>query len=304
LSIRLSNYKEYFYFNSSQRKGVLFLVGLIICLLVAKNYLYLLQKDIPLEENKIDELIAQLDQNEQKMHASIQKYNQEKELNNDKTVKLFKFDPNQIPKEEWMLLGLSEKQSNTILNYRIKGGTFKVKSDLKKMYSISEEVYSKLEPFITLPDSLPKAIYKKIKNKKTAERKIGILLDINLSDSAEWTKLYGIGPVLSARIVKYREKLGGFISISQLSEVYGIQDTLLNQLDSQLIVSDIPIKKIQINNSTEKQLQRHPYINWNLANAIVKYKMNHGPFNDMTALKEIKILNDSISLKLEPYLEF
>ena len=119
-------------------------------------------------------------------------------------------------------------------------------------------------------------------------------------------RLKGIGPVFAGRIVKYRKSLGGFISIEQLHEVYGISDSLYNLLTGQLILGDsVSIRKIDINNVTQNDLGIHPYFrNFRIRNALIGYRKQHGKFNSVDDLRKIYALNDSILDKWIPYIEF
>jgi competence ComEA-like helix-hairpin-helix protein len=125
---------------------------------------------------------------------------------------------------------------------------------------------------------------------------------INTADSAAWEALPGIGPILAARIVRFREKLGGFHSISQIAETYGLPDSTFNKIQASLRLDSSSLKKLNINEMDEKSLAQHPYIRYKLARLIVQYRSVHGPFSHPTDLLNIPLVDDSIYRKLEKYI--
>lgn len=129
-----------------------------------------------------------------------------------------------------------------------------------------------------------------------------LVVDINRADSLLWEQLPGIGPVLARRIVYFRERLGGFHSIAQVGETYGLADSVFNKIQPLLRLGDVSLRKIDLNETDEKSLADHPYINTKLARVIIRYRNSHGPFNQVEGLKGIALVDDSIYRKLEKYL--
>ena len=128
-------------------------------------------------------------------------------------------------------------------------------------------------------------------------------LDLNLTSPKELTSIRGIGAVLSLRIIEYRNSLGGFVSLNQLDEVFGLDDETLDRLKSKVAINDtIPIRKLNINQLTLDSLKSHPYINWNLAKAIVQFRIQHGNYDSFEKIKSIHLVNNEIYLKIAPYL--
>ena len=128
------------------------------------------------------------------------------------------------------------------------------------------------------------------------------MVDIANADSAELTKLYGIGPVYASRIVKYRELLGGFVSIQQLTEVYGISDSLLNTLLPNIHLDSSDIRTIPVNTSDQYGLRKHPYISNALATAIINYREQHGTYGSLGDLRNLYILDSANYERIIPYL--
>lgn len=217
-------------------------------------------------------------------------------------IKLFKFNPNNLSIEDWVRLGLSEKQALTIKKYEAKGGKFFKKEDVKKIYSITEKQYSLLEPYIDIPsrnynNNKEFSEYKKVENKK-------VQVSINVADSMSLLEIKGIGPAFASRIVKYRNRLGGFVNKDQLREVFGIDSAKFDQIKDQLIIDEENIQFININQVTFEDLKRNPYLSYKQMNAIVAYRKQHGEYKSLDDLKKIIVLNQDVINKITPYIKF
>ncbi|MDQ3393921.1 MAG: helix-hairpin-helix domain-containing protein, partial [Bacteroidota bacterium] len=187
---------------------------------------------------------------------------------------------------------------------------FFIKSDLMKIYGFSTEKYNELYPYIDLPEKVERGTIAK-KSKKFEPRapieksKPLVKFDINHIDTVELKKLKGIGSVLSARIIKYRNSLGGFISKNQLDEIYGLEEEILLMLKNHSdIFPGFEPQKINVNNADLKQLSAHPYISKKLAHRIIAYREQHGPYNENILLENLKELEEGTKEKVYPYLEF
>ncbi len=127
---------------------------------------------------------------------------------------------------------------------------------------------------------------------------------INQSDSAAWEALPGIGPKLAARILSYRSKLGGFHSIEQVGETFGLPDSVFTRIRPFLVADaqNMPAK-LDLNHASLEELQAHPYISFQLAKVIVAYRKQHGPFSHKSDLQKIALITPDLFIKLEPYIE-
>jgi competence protein ComEA len=132
-------------------------------------------------------------------------------------------------------------------------------------------------------------------------RKTFEVTDINRADSAEWSRLPGIGARLASRIVHFREKLGGFCGIDQVSETFGLPDSTYQNIKPYLRLNAVSVRQIDINNATEDVLQTHPYIRWQIAKAIVEYRRQHGGFHDVKELLQLAQMDSAKFDKLKPY---
>jgi len=236
--------------------------------------------------------------------------NRTQEKNTTINKQLHPFDPNTANQEELQELGLSKKTSATLINFRNKGGRFYKKEDLKKVYGISENQYQELESYINIPkkpiaqNNIPTTYdnsSQRISTSTSPNPKKVIKIDINKATPEEWQSLYGIGPAYAKRITNFREKLGGFTSTKQVAETYGLPDSTFQKIEASLVPSSIT-KKIPLNSCDAKVLSDHPYIRYQLANTIIAYRKQHGPYKKIEDLLEIGSLNNEVFEKIKPYL--
>lgn len=305
--------KDYFTFSKKDRVAVFILITLIIVVFFLPDF-FPKAKDTLRVNNELSKQI-----NELKDKSSTQKFSSNKEENFEpyqpsanvyykpNESVLFYFDPNIISVDDWIKLGVKEKTANTIQKLLAKGFRFRKPEDIKKVFGISAQKAEQLIPFIQIKQNNvteTNTVFEKKNTEKTTFSKLSISIDINNSDTADWIQLKGIGSKLSYRIVNFREKLGGFISIHQVAETFGLPDSTFQKIKPQLILNTIHVRKININKTTVDELRSHPYIKWNIANAIIQHKNQHGNYSSIDDLKKIVIINDSIFQKISPYLSF
>jgi len=241
----------------------------------------------------LDRLLAQIKNNSQNTTQSI-------------TEKLpivhEVFDPNTATQELLEVNGIPTFIARRIISYRVKGGKFYQKLDLKKIYGLEEDLYESLAPYIKIKRAKKPTT---TKTDYTAKRKKFVItpFDINTADTSDFKQIRGIGSKLSFRLVSFRDKLGGFVSTDQLYQVYGLKPDVV---DSLLKYGSISVQflphQININNDTIRHLSQHPYIDYQLAKAIVNYKRQHGNFTELGQLNKIHLMNDSTYYKILPYL--
>lgn len=215
------------------------------------------------------------------------------------STRLVAFDPNTATLEELLQLGFTESIARRIINYRNKGGRFQIKRDVLRIYGVDSTTFSRLHPHITLPEALPRET-----GTHPTQESLTSSFDLNACDSAQLVSVRGIGPVLAARIVKFRSRLGGFVSSGQLYEVYGLDSATVQHVKDRTFVEPqfVP-SRINLNTATESELNTHPYLNRNLARAIVAYRKQHGPFQSVDDIKGIKLMDQTTFNKLRPYLD-
>jgi len=305
--------KDYFGFSATELRGfwllcflssiLLFIVGLI------KPVFILAKRDtthLNVKQAQLDSLVVLLD------HSRTDE-NRQGEVASPAV--LFKpFDPNVASKELLVENSLPDWLAERIIKYRNRGGKFLIKNDLLKIYGFPADLHSKLYSYIQLPEVRKATNIKQVNyqnpEKRTSNtqshghRKIK-KMNINTVDSITLQELPGIGVVLSARIVRFREKLGGFHSLDQLSEIYHISPEVVKSLRKHTyLTSEIPVNKININADDVSTLAGHPYISYPLARAIVKHRENYGSFEKLEDCREVYLMQESTFQKLRPYLTF
>ena len=126
-------------------------------------------------------------------------------------------------------------------------------------------------------------------------------IDINRADSAELLPLPGIGPVFASRLIKYRDLLGGYASVDQLKEVYGISTETIDRITDRIVIDTTLLIKLDLNTATFSELLRHPYLEYEYVKAIVNYRDFKGNIRSLHELQENFILQDSVMKKVIPY---
>lgn len=302
--------KDYFDLSFGERRGITVLLILIFFLAGLRYALpYLMPEQDVYDFTEIKKLARALEEkqkyeNENDVFTANDYTLDELEADTRGTFKLFVFDPNSATKEEFQQLGLPSKLVKTIINYRNKGGKFYKKEDLKKIYGLKPEQYQRLEPYINLSSKTGdgKANAEKPFDVKGRNEKHVLNIELNSADSAGLVMLRGIGPAFAARIIKYRNLLGGYVRKEQLLEVYGLDSSKYAEIENQLIVNPQQLSKININLAGKEELGKHPYIKYKLANAIVLYRQRHGSFKNIDELKKIYLIDQHTFEKISPYL--
>lgn len=307
--------RQYLRFTRRERTGIYALLILSACFIIIPwCYPFFISAPPPPESDSArEELLARIafDSSENDHgdeygpgQERSRKYGPASDYNHQSNASLFPFNPNSLDADGWRKLGLREKTITTILNYRSKGGSFRRAEDLKRVYGLREDEYSRLEPYIQLepPASFPgRTANMPYPANPVAERK-PVVLDINQADTTAFKSLPGIGSKLSARIVHFREKLGGFYSIAQVAETFGLHDSVFQKIKSRLNCQPVSIKTININIADQESLASHPYIGRALARTIAAYRKQHGPFSSVEGIRSIMMLSDEVYKKLTPYL--
>ncbi|WP_184542742.1 helix-hairpin-helix domain-containing protein [Mucilaginibacter sp. FT3.2] len=278
--------KNYLAITKKEWNGMVVLI-ILIALVLAAPYVYRAsRKDNTINFNDFDKEAALLS----KAVNVVANNAPTKAIN----TPLFTFNPNNLPVADWERLGLTDHQVKVIKNYEAKGGHFYSRGDLKKIYAITDADYKRLEPYINLP----------ITDNYTKKAAPGEVIEINSADSARLTMIRGIGPSFAQRIIRYRERLGGFYSKEQLKEVFGIDDSKYAEIKNEINVDGKHITKLNVNTAAFEQLRRFPYLSFKQMNAIIEYRNQHGDYESVDDMKNIAILDDIILRKIGPYLVF
>ncbi len=219
---------------------------------------------------------------------------------------LFSFDPNTIDEAGWKKLGLRDKTIATILNFRNKGGKFYKPEDIGKIWGLHQDEYERLLPYVNITSIEKKQYpqYTKTEYEKTTygtKPYTSKTVEINSADSNALIALPFIGSKLAFRIINFREKLGGFSSVEQIGETWGLQDSVFQKIKNRFTCDASLIKKRNINTDDVASLI-HPYIKWNIANVIVQYHKQHGNYKSINDLLLTGAIDETLLKKIGPYL--
>ncbi len=212
---------------------------------------------------------------------------------------LFYFDPNRLDSQGFIRLGLSPKTTRYLLNWRNKGKKFYEKKDLKPLYSLSEEQYNRLAPFISIDTA--NLARKKWNSPFPPKEPIPEHINLNTTDSAMLVRLPGIGTVLAHKIIERRRVLGGFLKHEQLLEIYRFPDSTYQYFKEKLIINPIEITKIKLNTCGEEQLAQHPYIGASLAKNILLLRKGLNKYENIGQLRQVPLMNEEKYRKIAPY---
>lgn len=290
-----SNWKEYLTFSRKERV-IAIAAGLLLIFLISFPYWYhpkelLLQPDIAWEK-EVDGVLKLGEEAKETEGKSLEK---------KVAAKKFYFDPNSIGVHDWMALGVSEKTANTILNYRNKGGRFRKPDDLFKIWGMDPVLAKELIPFVRLAGASQE-------RSNPHSNKLGgnvtLSIDINKATQEEWKSLPGIGEVISGRIIKFRERLGGFAKIEQVAETYGLADSVFQKIRPKLKLSSISVQKISVLQAEEEVLSAHPYISRSLARAWVQARAGWIAPVGPEQLLQLRGMDQVLLDKLMPYLSW
>lgn len=214
-------------------------------------------------------------------------------------IRPVQFDPNQLSTSGFLAMGLDSALTFRITRYREKGGRFRSKNDLLKIWGMDSVTWITLSPYIHFEkDSLLK------QRKNTLKSKREIQYNLNLADTIDLESVPGIGKAIAARIMRYRNSLGGFIHRDQLYEVYGIDSLAVFAMDEFFIKPDFYPIMIDINLANYETLEAHPYISGIQAKAILFYRFQHGPVLSMESLARVRLMDEKTLNRLRPYIRF
>lgn len=215
----------------------------------------------------------------------------------------FAFDPNTISYDSLLLLGFGKHGAKNLKNYISKGGKIKDERKFKSIYGIDTSLINDLGSLVQYPISIPFAYEKSIELKKEYVEKSPNFAELNSADSLTLIAVKGIGPYMAKRILSFRKRLGGFLYKEQLTELKIIADSLFQPVSTFLTVNPALIDKIDINSADYKTFTTHPYFSSKTANAIIKYRNQHGSFTDINHISRIRSLNEDIAKQILPYIK-
>jgi competence protein ComEA len=289
----------YFDFTRSEFNGLLALFFLI---LLVSLFPYTFRWIWPEDHDDVGDAVAihRLEWRDSVRVANRRPYERGKPFA-ERNIKVSDFDPNDLDLAGWQKLGLSPKQAQAVMRFTVKGGRFNTREDVQKMYTISPQVYARLEPHIKIKNASP---VHQVPRLPAFTPKVKSIININTIDTLELQEIHGIGPAFARRIAKYRERLGGFHNIEQLREVYGIDSLKYEEIKTQVRIESGILRAIHINTAMFEDFKNHPYLTYKQISAIIQYRKQHGNYSSFADLKKVAILKAETVDKLAPYLSF
>ena len=287
--------REYFAtYSTAERKGIASLSILLVLLIITKALLPIFIKPK-----------ANLDS--AKYAAAWEKikaYNTEKAIAADSPLPdavLFPFDPNTLDSVGFLKLGMRPKTVHMLLNWRNHGKHFYKPEDLKGLYTLTEEEYAKLAPYIAITGGGSRPGYMPHSWPSNNYPPLPAVIELNTADSFTLVRLNGIGPTLAHKITERRKLLGGFLRHDQLLEVYKFPDSTYAMLQQRLRISPQGFRKLNINTATTEELAAHPYIGAKVAANIVMMREGLKSFSKIEQLRQVPLMNEEIYRKIAPY---
>lgn len=310
-------FHEYLGFTRKERRGIVIFISLIIvCLLAPFLYPWFIPRTT-YEHSAFSKEISQL--KIRQADSTTNKYSRKDFDENNYTNyyepsgrtyysktkgEEFYFDPNTASAGDWKRLGLRDKTIETIQKYLSKGGRFYKPEDIGKIWGLRKDDAERLIPYVRIEHIKKEYANNEqhIFQKNVPDKPLAPVININSSDTAGFISLPGIGSRLAQRIILFRDKLGGFYSVEQVKETYGLPDSTFQKIKSKLILTNPVVKQININTATLDEMKAHPYLRYNIANAILQFRTQHGNFSSIADIKKIMIVTDEVFNKVTPYL--
>lgn len=266
--------QSHFRFNKQERSGIFFLL-LIIVILLGINYFVS-------SRPHTSKALLVLNETEQAHLDSL------RNASAQRSEQIFPFNPNYISDYKGYQLGLSPNQLDLLHEYRNTGKFINSAAEFQLVTKVSDSLLRILSPYFKFPEWNNRiSNAKNLSDVKSSTKKVEVL-DLNVATEEDLMTITGIGPTLSARIIKFRDRLGGFLVEEQLYDVYGLESEVVKRTLEKFKVKTAPtVEKIPINTASAEELAKLVYINFDLAREIVAYRNRNGPFSDLKDLSNV-----------------
>lgn len=298
--------EKIFLLTGEQWLGLLILGVIIAATLVGMKYLQPADEPTILVEDSVKTDFKDY----QTKQDSLYKAKWKKTYKRDTiAIRMQVFDPNTVDSMTLLHLGFKPWQAKNMLKYRAKGGKYRKKEDLKKLYGMTDSMYLALTPYIYIKDSIVvdsariDSVHTDTLPKWKSTKK-DTILNLRTADTTELKLIRGIGSYRAKMIVRYREQLGGYAQVEQIMEARGMDKVIADSILPHFYIDSVVVNKIPINHIRPEVLQRHPYLNFEQAKAIYEYRRKHIRIKSAEELKKIKGLSPTDIEKILIYLDF
>lgn len=300
--------RELFSFSKKERTGIVSLLLIIFILIVVRK---LIPRFVPVNTTDFSKWESEV---------SLYLANTKKQVTEERPPHFAVFNPNEVDSARLAEMGVPSNVNHNWLKYIKKGGRFRDRKDVKKIFGMTDDLFGQLDNYIVIPKTnIPKEqsvrnafavkpVYEVKRDtnlrqiyRKSKKNYAGVL-ELNSADSAHLVEIPGIGPVFASRIIRYRNLLGGYFSVAQLREVYGLREENFEAVAKYFRADTSSLKTFNINFSTIRELGRHPYVGFITARKIFNLRDKIGKFLSARDLSAV-VSSDSLK-RLIPYVKF
>ena len=284
----MKNFKSHFWYNKRQRNGIFFLVLIIVVLQVI--YLYIDFSSNQIIDTTTKELLVF-----RNTIDSLKKIELEK-----RKPKIYPFNPNYITDYKGYKLGMTVDEIDRLHSYRKQNKFVNSKEEFQEVTKVSDTLLAQIAPYFKFPDwvvkrnkqnKLKKSFTVKKQRIEESSNSLKTKLsttNINKATQQDFETVSGIGEVIAERVIKYRKKIQGFTYKEQLSEVWGLDKEVVNNILLIFSIKSKPvIQKINVNTATFKEVLKNPYIDYNLCKKIFEYRDEVAELQNILELKNI-----------------
>lgn len=294
----------YFVMTAEQWLGVVVLVVLVVgTLMVVKRF------QPPKEDETVwvnDSTKSQFADYQEKQD-SIRKA-QWRRQRDTIAIRMEVFDPNTADSSTLVHLGFKPWQAKNMIKYRAAGGKYRKPEDLKKLYGMTDSMYQALTPYIYIAreevDSVAVDSLRKDSLPRWEEENKDTILNLRTADTVELKMIHGIGSYRARQIVRYREQLGGFVSVEQVLEAKGMENVDADSLLAHFWIDTVKIEAMNVNSVGVQRLSRHPYLRFEQAQAIYELRRKKIRLDSIQQLQQIECISAETLEKIAPYLNF
>lgn len=294
----------YFVMTAEQWLGVVVLVVLVVgTLMVVKRF------QPPKEDETVwvnDSTKSQFADYQEKQD-SIRKAQWRKQRDTI-AIRMEVFDPNTADSSTLVHLGFKPWQAKNMVKYRAAGGRYRKPEDLKKLYGMTDSMYQALTPYIYIAreevDSVAVDSLRKDSLPRWEEENKDTILNLRTADTVELKMIHGIGSYRARQIVRYREQLGGFVSVEQVLEAKGMENVDADSLLAHFWIDSVKIEAMNVNSVGVQRLSRHPYLRFEQAQAIYELRRKKIRLDSIQQLQQIECISAETLEKIAPYLNF
>lgn len=294
----------YFVMTAEQWLGVVVLVVLVVgTLMVVKRF------QPPKEDETVwvnDSTKSQFADYQEKQD-SVRKAQWRKQRDTI-AIRMEVFDPNTADSSTLVHLGFKPWQAKNMVKYRAAGGKYRKPEDLKKLYGMTDSMFQALTPYIYIAreevDSVAVDSLRKDSLPRWAEENKDTILNLRTADTVELKMIHGIGSYRARQIVRYREQLGGFVSVEQVLEAKGMENVDADSLLAHFWIDSVKIEAMNVNSVGVQRLSRHPYLRFEQAQAIYELRRKKIRLDSIQQLQQIECISAETLEKIAPYLNF